>query len=98
MADFRHMHAYISRRSPQGAERWREAFEAAAESVARRPESGGLAPEDGLARSELRQMSFKTKHGLTYRFVYSVEERELIVLRLRGPGQPPLEADEVPLT
>ncbi len=91
------MYGYIERRSPSGAMRWREAFEMAIAATAKQPEVGGIAPENPLTRWELRQKLFKTKHGLTYRFVYTVMRDELLVLRLRGPGQPPLRADEVPI-
>lgn len=94
-ADFRHLHAYIAQRSPQGAERWRQAFETAADFVAQRPEVGGLAPEHELSGHELRQKLFKTRSGLTYRFVYTVDKGEVLVLRIRGPGQPPLDPDEI---
>ena len=95
-SDFRQIYTYIERRSISGAQHWREAFEKAMEGVARRPESGGLAPEDALTHLTLRQTLFRTKRGLTYRAVYAALEEELVVLRIRGPGQPPLAADEIP--
>jgi plasmid stabilization system protein ParE len=97
-ADVRHIYSYIETRSPNGANRWEEAFEQAIQRAAAHPLQNGLAPEDQLASFELRQMLFRTRRGLTYRFVFTVLNDELIVLRVRGPGQPPLTSDEFPLT
>ena len=40
--------------------------------------------------------AFKTRHGRSYRFVFTRVGDELRILRVRGPGQPPLQADEMP--
>jgi plasmid stabilization system protein ParE len=86
---------WITQREPQGAVRWWTAFEAAVGKLADSPWSYGLAPEDKFTDAKLQQFLFKTRRGRTYRGVFIVVNNEVRVLRIRGPGQPPLEADEL---
>lgn len=95
-SDFRGIYAYIEERSPEGAIRWRAAFEEGLRRVSNNPQGLGFAPENEQTHYELRQLLFKTPHGLTYRAVDTMLDEEVIILRIRGPGQPPLEADEMP--
>ena len=96
--DFREIFTYIEVRSPAGADRWRVAFERELRRVCENPVLFGMAEEDHLTHFQLRQFLFKTKHGLAYRAVFTVIEGEVIILRIRGPGQPPLNSGEMPLT
>ena len=84
-----------TRNAPQGATRWLAAYEQAAESLANVPYSYGFAPENDYVEQELRQFLFKTRHGRVYRGVFTVEGDDILILRVRGPGQPPLQADEL---
>lgn len=93
--DVQSIYAWLCERSPDGALRWWDAFEHAVERVAANPQGPGLAPEDELFSWELRQFLFKTRRGRTYRGVFTIVGDGIRILRVRGPGQPPLEADEV---
>ena len=84
------------RRSPQGAAAWLKAYDKALASLADWPESHGLAPEDEFDERELRQFLFKTRRGRTYRGIFTVSGNEVLILRVRGPGQRILEPDEIP--
>jgi plasmid stabilization system protein ParE len=95
--DFRAIFAYIEEQSPTGASRWRKAFLAGIDRAASNPEQFAIAPEDQQTRFTLRQLLFKTPHGLQYRAVFTVLENEVLILRIRGAGQPALSADEMPL-
>jgi plasmid stabilization system protein ParE len=86
---------WIAERSPDGAVRWWDAFDTAVEKLAARPLGYGLAPEDELTDHKLQQFLFKTRRGRTYRGVFVVVDDEVRILRIRGPGQPPMEADEL---
>ena len=86
---------WIAERSPDGANRWFAAFEHATKEVAQGSRPYGLAPEGQHVTYELRQFLFKTSHGRIYRGVFTVVGDEVRVLRIRGPGQPPLTADEL---
>lgn len=94
--DAQHIFDYISKRSRQGACAWWSAFERATERVIGDCTYFAHAPENDLVSFELRQVLFKTRYGRMYRFVYTVVGDELRILRVRGPGQPPLQPDEIP--
>jgi plasmid stabilization system protein ParE len=87
---------WLAARSPAGANRWWTAFRDAAARVLAQPNGYGLAPEAEQVEYELRQFLFKTRRGNTYRGLFVVVDVEVRLLRVRGPGQPPVEADELP--
>jgi plasmid stabilization system protein ParE len=96
--DVRTISAWIAERSPSGAARWLDAYEAALERLCRAPESYGLADEDGAVPDcTLRQFLFKTKRGRTFRGIFIVEGDEIRVLRVRGSAQRPLSPDDLPM-
>jgi plasmid stabilization system protein ParE len=84
------------RKSPKGAAAWLAAFEKASTALAHWPESYGLAPEDECDERELRQFLFKTRRGKMYRGIFTIQGDEIVILRVRSPGQRPLEPDEIP--
>lgn len=93
--DAQHIYDYIAARSPDGARRWWDCFQFAAAKLAENPERFGFAPENSLTDLPLRQFLFKTRRGRTYRGVFTVVDDEIRILRVRGPGQAPLERDEL---
>ena len=86
---------WLSERSPDGAIRWLDAFEAARQSLSANPQSCGLAPENDVVDEEIRQIFFRTRHGQPYRAVFTIIDDEVRVLHVRGPHQRPLRADEL---
>jgi plasmid stabilization system protein ParE len=86
---------WIRARSVEGARRWWTTFEAAQATLAKNPEAFSRAPESHLLGRDIRQKLSKTPRGRTYRLTYTIAEDEVWILRIRGPGQPPLEADEM---
>ena len=94
--DAQHIYDFICERSPQGARAWWAAFEDAAHRAVSDATRFALAPEDRSTELELRQVLFKTRRGRTYRFIFTIVDQELRILRVRGPGQPPLAPDELP--
>jgi plasmid stabilization system protein ParE len=93
--DVRHIFDFIADKSPDGALRWWDVFQKSAANLAINPTSYTLAPESGIGGYELRQFLFKTRRGRTYRGIFTVVGSEIRILRVRGPGQAPLEADEL---
>jgi plasmid stabilization system protein ParE len=93
--DIQRIFAWLAERTPGGACRWYVAFEEAVDKLPPNPFRYGLAPENEAVDYEVRQFLFKTRHGRTYRGVFTVVDNEIRVLRVRGPGQPPLEHDEL---
>jgi plasmid stabilization system protein ParE len=83
-------------RSLQGAIAWYMAFRRAVEQVALGPESFPEAPESQRLARQLRQAFFKTRRGRLYRIVFEFSPDEIILLRVRGPGQSPLRGRDLP--
>jgi plasmid stabilization system protein ParE len=93
--DVDRIYDWIASRSPEGAQRWLDRFEAAAVSLETNPFLAPLAPESGSFDIEIRHILFRTKSGGTYRAVFTVVDEEVRILRVRGPGQPPLRPGDV---
>ena len=86
---------WLSERSPDGAIRWLDAFEAARQSLSVNPQGCGLAPENDVVDEEIRQIFFQTRRGQPYRAVFTIIDKEVRVLHIRGPHQRPLRADKL---
>jgi hypothetical protein len=63
--------------------------------LAKNPLNQLLVPELSLPDFEVREILFKTRRGRYYRILYVIVEDEVRILRLRGPGEPDLPADEL---
>lgn len=93
--DVDHIYDWIAERSPAGAKSWYSAFRKAAAELSHHPESYGLAPESQELQREVRHRFFKTRRGRLYRLLFTVGENEIRILRVRGPGQPPVGFHDV---
>jgi plasmid stabilization system protein ParE len=93
--ELREIVAWLYARSPQGAANWLTAFEAAKRTLAINPEAGALAPESESVGTDIRQILFKTKQGRRYRAIFVIVEKQVRILRIRGPGQALLESEEL---
>jgi plasmid stabilization system protein ParE len=94
-SDADNIFAWIAARAPAGASRWYSAFLSAAHDLSSNPDRFGVAPESEILGRPIRQRFFKTRRGRTYRILFVVHQREVIVLRIRGPGQPPVTTREI---
>lgn len=94
-ADLRHITRWIAERSPQGANAWLDAYGQLLDRLAANAESFAAALEDSDIDIPLKQALFRTRHGRTYRAVYTIVGNEVRILRIRGPGQPELDIDEL---
>ncbi|MBX9678353.1 MAG: type II toxin-antitoxin system RelE/ParE family toxin [Gemmataceae bacterium] len=81
---------WLAIRSEQGANRWRDAFFAAVQALSSDADIWSSAPEAARVRTPIRQKFFKTPHGRQYRILYRIDPEEVVVLRVRAPGEPPL--------
>jgi plasmid stabilization system protein ParE len=93
--DVGHITRWIAERSLQGAEAWLDAYEQVLAHLAENADSLATAPESVDCNIPLKQALFKTAHGRTYRAVFTIAGNEVRILRVRGPGQPPLQDDEL---
>jgi plasmid stabilization system protein ParE len=87
---------WIASRSPAGARRWLDAFEAAAQPLLTEPHYG-KAPESEDHDEIIHQKFFKTPHGRTYRILYVIRDDVIYLIHLRGAGQDVMTPDEVEL-
>jgi plasmid stabilization system protein ParE len=93
--DFEDYIAWIAGRSPQGAERWAAAFEAALARLEENPFLSPVASESEDIGEEVRNILFRTRAGRTYRALFVVVDDEVRILRIRGPGAPPVTRDDL---
>ena len=87
---------WLVARSIQGAISWYLAYGRAVEQIRAAPEKYAEAPESRPLRRSLREAFFKTRRGRRYRIVFHVSDSDVIILRVRGPGQAPLRRRDVP--
>lgn len=93
--DVRHIVRWIGRRSPQGASDWLDAYAQLIEYLGGNADSCPSASEDADTSIPLKQAMFRTRRGRTFRAVFTIVGDEVRILRVRGPGQPPLREDEL---
>jgi len=87
---------WISERSHAGAFKWMQSLSNAIIKLENSPEIFPFADEAVLLGIEIRNLLFKTKSGRSYRLIYMIEDSGVVkVLRVRGPGQAPLDGDEI---
>lgn len=86
---------WLHNHSPQGAANWLSAFGRTVEQLTLNPAIFGSAPESVPLERTIKQAIFKTRRGKNYRIVFVVEGSKVFILRVRGPGEPLLQADEL---
>jgi plasmid stabilization system protein ParE len=89
------IYVWLQQRSPRGAVNWWAAFLRAVDSLRRNAESFGLAPESTDHHEEIREFTFKTRHGHPYRLLFTIRGDIVYALRVRSSGQPLLTSDEI---
>ncbi len=95
-ADVDDIFGWLVQRSVQGAISWYLAFCRAVEKIAESSESYAEAAESRALGRQLRQAHFRTRRGRVYRIVFALSDIEIIILRVRGPGQSPLRRRDLP--
>jgi plasmid stabilization system protein ParE len=94
-ADIDEFRAWIARLSPQGAAAWYRAHREAVKKLRRDAHQQGQAPESAELGRDIRQTFFKTRRGRPYRLIYTIIGNEVRILRVRGPGQAPVTAEDI---
>jgi plasmid stabilization system protein ParE len=96
-SDIEQIFAWIESRSPKGAAAWYRTLFDAVEKIAAVPEGYPLITESTPRwNRKLHQALFKTARGNRYRAVFELTDVEIRILRIRGPGQPPLRRRDIP--
>jgi plasmid stabilization system protein ParE len=94
-ADVRHITRWIADRSHAGAIAWLDAYEQMLAHLADHADACSSALDAPGSSYPLQQTLFGTSHGRTYRAVFTIVGDQVRILRIRGPGQPPLLHDEL---
>jgi len=94
-ADKRDIFEWLYARSRPGAVAWLAAYDRMINRLESSADSFGEAIESAELKIDVRQALFKTRRGRVYRALFIIERNEVFVLRIRGPGQAPVEADDV---
>lgn len=86
-------YSYIAERSPQGAASWFNRFAETRDRLRVEADRRALAKESGQVDYEIREVLFKTRQRKPYRILFTIQGDEVLVLRVRGPGQDDVSAD-----
>ena len=78
---------WIAERSCEGAIAWQKALRLAVGKMRERGNAFSLAPESPQFSEPLYQILFKTRRGLTYRGLFVVRDRTVLVVSVRGYGR-----------
>ena len=89
-------YAYIAERSAQGAANWFNRFTETRDRLAVDAEKRAIAAESAYVDYDIREVLFKTRKGNVYRLLFTVLDDEVLVLRVRGPGQDYVAENELP--
>jgi plasmid stabilization system protein ParE len=87
---------WLAPRSVRGSISWYLAFRRAIDRIGESPEGFAEAGESYRLGRPLREALFKTRRGRTYRIVFEMTETDVLILRVRGPGQAPLRRRDLP--
>jgi len=94
-ADVRSVAHWPNERSPQGAQAWLRAYDEMISRLEQQPESCGPAMESKDCDLDVRQVLFKTRRGRVYRALFLIDNQNVYILRVRGPGQAPVKPEEL---
>lgn len=94
-ADIRSIVGWLAKRSIAGANAWLGAYDRIVVQLRHQANSFGSAVEAAAAELPLKQAFFKTRHGRTYRAIFLIVGDQVRILRVRGPGQAPVEPEEL---
>jgi len=86
---------WLHERSPAGAASWLRSYDLLVERLSRDASSFGEAMEKQDCDFDVRQALFKTPRGRVYRALFFIEGEKVFILRVRGPGQAPINPEDV---
>ena len=89
-ADKREIFKWLSERSQRGARAWLDACDDMLGKLKTHAKSFGEAHENADCQLEVKQAFFKTRRGRVYRILFFIDHDDVYVLRIRGPGQAPV--------
>ena len=78
---------WIAERSSDGATSWYVAFTRKLDALSSEAERFPVAPESQRFEKVVRNATFRTRRGRTYRVLFTIDRDDVHVLFVRGPGQ-----------
>jgi len=94
-ADKRHIFKWLHERSPSGAIAWLDAYDKMIDRLGTNADTFAAAHENADLDMDVKQALFKTRRGRVYRALFIIDRANVFVLRVRGPGQAPVDASEM---
>lgn len=88
--DYQAILKWLNALSPRGAASWSHAFWDATARISADPDSFPSADESDRVARAVKHALFKTRRGRRYRIIFEFSRTEVVILRLRRPGQQPL--------
>jgi len=88
--DKRRIFEWLFERSPSGAAAWLDAYDEMVDRLRTAAESFPEAHENSDLDLDVKQVLFKTRRGRIYRAVFHLDDQNVYILRVRGPGQAPV--------
>jgi len=92
--DLDEAYQWIKERAPVAAARWFNGFVDALDSLKVSPERCGLAPENDVVESEIRQFLYGRRSGV-YRALFTVTGGEVHILHIRHAARQAMTAEEL---
>jgi plasmid stabilization system protein ParE len=93
--DKRSIFRWLLERSTAGAAAWLREYDSLVEQLRQNAASFALAPENQDCNFDVRQSLFKTRRGRVYRILFFIEGKNVFILRIRGPGQAPIQPEDI---
>jgi len=94
-ADVSSIARWLAERSPQGSRTWLRAYDEMVRRLEQQADSCGPAYENEDCDLDVRQALFRTRRGRVYRALFYIEDHDVYILRVRGPGQAPVLPGEL---
>ena len=94
-SDKRHIFEWLHSQSRSGAVSWLAAYDRMVTRLKSHADTCASAFECEDLDFDVRQILFKTRRGRVYRALFIIENNEVFILRVRGPGQAAIDADEL---
>lgn len=94
-ADVRQIVKWLAERSPRGALAWLAVYDSMVARLEKDATTFAPADENDDCEFDIRQILFKTRRGRIYRALFLIEGDEVFILRIRGPGQAPVQTDDL---
>ena len=95
-ADVRAIFTWLMERSPEDAKAWLDVYDEALQRLSSHAGALGVAIENkDCPKFEVRQILFKVHSRRVYRALYFIDGDTAYVARVRGPGQAPVDPDDI---